>query len=60
MEQKKKQKKIMSVLNARNLRDLVRQVNENNQKYEPIMKEDIVSVVKEEGQYFLIYFSEDE
>lgn len=42
---------IMSIITATTLRDLIRQVNESK-----IKKEDIVTIIKDNSQFLLIYY----
>jgi hypothetical protein len=44
-------KKVMAVLQAYSMRNLVDQVNKNE-----IQKEDIVNLIKEHDTFFLIYY----
>lgn len=51
-------KTAMGYINATSLRDLIRQVNSYNEYYPdyPILKEDVVSVLKEGEGYVLLYY----
>lgn len=56
-------KDTLSVLQASSLRELVETVNSVNRlpssgtEYsQPILREDIVDILKEDGTYFLLYF----
>lgn len=42
---------IMKALTTNTLRELIKEVNELN-----IKKEDVVSIIKDGGQYYLIYY----
>lgn len=51
-------KTVIDYINAMSLRDLIRQVNSHNEFYPsyPILKEDVVSVLKEGEGYVLLYY----
>lgn len=46
----------MAVLQAHSLRELIEQVNEINKGASKILKEDIVTILKEDETFFLLYF----
>lgn len=54
----KEEKKTMSVLLAHSLRELVETVNNINNSNESrhILKDDIVTIMKEESTYMLFYY----
>lgn len=54
---KDNRKDTLSVIQASSLRELVEMVNEhNNQGGEPIQKEDVVTILKENEAYFMLYY----
>lgn len=52
------EKKELAVLQAHSLRDLTNKVNEINfsDSGKPILKEDIVDILRIDGTFFLMYF----
>lgn len=49
-------KDTLAVLQSHSLRDIVDAVNANNKAGNPILREDIVSLLKEDETYFLLYY----
>lgn len=51
-------KTILGVIQAQSLRDIVNMVNNYNQHHTsaPILKDDIVDLVQDNGTYLLLYF----
>lgn len=51
-------KTTVDVLQSSSLRDLVDQINRVNASdpSNPILKEDILTTIKDEGTYFLVYY----
>lgn len=58
MAQGKEVKKQLAVLQAHSLRELISQVNmvNSSEREEPILREDIVKVFKEDETFFLLYY----
>lgn len=49
-------KKTLAVLQAHSLRDIVDTINQQNKTDFPILREDIVSLLKEDETYFMLYY----
>lgn len=52
----KEVKKTLTVLQSHSLRDIVDAVNAQNRTDHPILREDIVTLLKEDETYFMLYY----
>ena len=51
-----KVKNTLAVLQAHSLRDIVDTINSRNATDHPILKDDIVTLLKEDETYFMLYY----
>lgn len=52
----KEVKKTLAVLQTHSLRDMVGAVNTQNKTDCPILREDIITLLKEDETYFMLYY----
>lgn len=50
------EKRILDILCAHSLRELIETVNSINQSSSPILKDDVVNIIREDDGYIMLYY----